>query len=83
MLGPYRVLDLTDERGEIAGMVLGDLGADGIRVETPDGSPARRHGPMLASGEESLRSLLWGLKTPSASCSPPPVGVMEAAENRP
>ena len=33
MLSPYRVLDLTDERGEIAGMVLGDLGADVIKVE--------------------------------------------------
>lgn len=38
-------------------MVLGDLGADVVRVEPPEGSPARRRGPMLAVGEESLRSL--------------------------
>ncbi len=57
MLSPYRVLDLTDDRGEIAGMILGDLGADVIRVEPPEGSPARRRGPMLKDGPESERSL--------------------------
>ena len=41
LLAPYRVLDLTDVRGQIAGMVLGDLGADVIRVEPRGGSPAR------------------------------------------
>jgi crotonobetainyl-CoA:carnitine CoA-transferase CaiB-like acyl-CoA transferase len=57
MLDPYRVLDLTDERGELAGMVLGDLGADVIRVEPPGGSDARRRGPRLAGGPEPERSL--------------------------
>ena len=28
MLSPYRVLDLTDERGLLCGKILGDLGAD-------------------------------------------------------
>ncbi|MGE4607698.1 MAG: CoA transferase, partial [Myxococcota bacterium] len=57
MLTPYRVLDLTDHRGELAGMILGDLGADVIRVEPPEGSEARRRGPMLASGPQTERSL--------------------------
>ncbi len=57
MLSPYRVLDLTDDRGELAGMVLADLGADVIRIEPPGGSPARRKGPLLADGPESERSL--------------------------
>jgi crotonobetainyl-CoA:carnitine CoA-transferase CaiB-like acyl-CoA transferase len=57
MLGPYRVLDLTDERGEIAGMVLGDLGADVIRIEPPGGSAARFRGPMLKDAPEAERSL--------------------------
>ncbi len=57
MLTPYRVLDLTDHRGEIAGMILGDLGADVIRIEPPEGSEARRRGPMLDSGPNSERSL--------------------------
>ena len=57
MLSPYRVLDLTDHRGEIAGMVLADLGADVIKVEPPAGSPGRRQGPMLTSGPVAERSL--------------------------
>ena len=57
MLGPYRVLDLTDHRGELCGMILGDLGADVIRVEPPHGSDARRQGPMLDAGPETERSL--------------------------
>jgi crotonobetainyl-CoA:carnitine CoA-transferase CaiB-like acyl-CoA transferase len=28
MLSPYRVLDLTTERGLFCGQILGDLGAD-------------------------------------------------------
>ena len=28
MLSPYTVIDLTDDRGELAGMLLGDMGAD-------------------------------------------------------
>jgi len=57
MLGPYRVLDLTDERGEIAGMMLGDLGAEVIRVEAPGGSPARHRGPKLPNAPEGEASL--------------------------
>lgn len=57
MLSPYRVLDLTDHRGELAGMILGDLGADVVRVEPPAGSEARRRGPMLEAGPEAERSL--------------------------
>ena len=48
MLSPYRVLDLTDHRGELAAMILGDLGADVIRVEPPLGSTARQQGPFYS-----------------------------------
>ena len=57
MLTPYRVLDLTDHRGEIAGMILADLGADVIKVEPPGGTSARRCEPRLPSGPEAERSL--------------------------
>ena len=57
LLAPYRVLDLTDVRGQIAGMMLGDLGADVVRVEPADGSAARQVGPLLEEGPESERSL--------------------------
>ncbi len=57
MLGPYRVLDLTDEKGLICGKTLADLGADVIQIEPPGGSSARDLGPFyrdMPSGEESL-----------------------------
>ena len=57
MLSPYTVLDLTDEKGEMASMVLGDLGADVIKVEPPGGSPSRLLGPFLEDGPEAERSL--------------------------
>ena len=46
LLSPYRVLDLTDERGLLCGKILGDLGADVVQVEPPGGSPARQVGPF-------------------------------------
>lgn len=57
MLTPYRVLDLTDERGSLCGMILGELGADVIRVEPPEGSDARRRGPLLDAAPDDERSL--------------------------
>ncbi len=57
MLSPYTVLDLTDEKGEMASMVLGDLGADVIKVEPPVGSPSRSLGPFLEDAPEAERSL--------------------------
>jgi len=57
MLSPYRVLDLTDQRGEIAGMILGDLGADIIKVEPAGGSTARNAGPFLDDSDPLDRSL--------------------------
>lgn len=59
MLTPYRVLDLTDERGFLAGKILGDLGADVVKVEPPGGDPARRAGPFLAGAPGVERSLPW------------------------
>lgn len=57
MLSPYRVLDLTDHRGELAAMMLGDLGADVIRVELREGSDSRRQGPFHEAAPDSERSL--------------------------
>ena len=39
MLGPYRVLDCTDERGWFAGYLLAQLGADVVLVEPEGGWP--------------------------------------------
>lgn len=59
LLAPYRVLDLTDHRGQLTGMMLGDLGADVIRVEPRGGSDARRVGPFLDDGPDGERSLAF------------------------
>ncbi len=59
MLGAYRVLDLTDDRGHLAAFVLAGLGADVILVEPPEGSSARRCGPYAGSVEDPERSLTF------------------------
>lgn len=59
MLSPYRVLDLTTERGLLCGQILGDLGADVIKVEPPGGSPAREIGPFYEDEPHPDRSLYW------------------------
>ena len=57
MLDTYIVLDLTDERGEIGPMLLGDLGADVIRVEPHGGSSSREKGPFFTSESGNQQSL--------------------------
>jgi crotonobetainyl-CoA:carnitine CoA-transferase CaiB-like acyl-CoA transferase len=59
VLSPYRVLDLTDERGLACGSLLADLGADVVQVEPPGGSRARRLGPFLKGEDGVERSLYW------------------------
>jgi crotonobetainyl-CoA:carnitine CoA-transferase CaiB-like acyl-CoA transferase len=58
-LSPYRVLDLTDHRGLLAGCMLGKLGADVIQVEPPAGSTARRVGPFAPDAPAGQNSLYW------------------------
>ena len=59
MLSPYRALDLTDERGFLAGKLLGDLGADVIKIEKPGGDPSRRIGPFYHDIPDPEKSLYW------------------------
>ncbi len=54
MLSPYRVIDLTDERGALAGFILAGLGAEVIAVEPPGGSRTRRLAPFVGDTDESL-----------------------------
>ena len=58
MLEPYRVLDLTNERGLSCGLILADLGADVIAVEPPGGSSARRLGPFAGDQRDVEQSPL-------------------------
>ena len=59
LLTPYRVLDLTDQRGMLTGQILADLGADVICVEPPSGSSARSVGPFAGDDPGPDRSLFW------------------------
>ena len=59
MLSPYRVLDLTNERGLLCGQILADLGADVIAVEPPGGNSARQLGPFADDKPGPERSLYW------------------------
>ena len=59
MLSPYRVLDLTNERGILCGQMLADLGADVIAIEPPGGNSARKLGPFADDKRDPERSLYW------------------------
>jgi crotonobetainyl-CoA:carnitine CoA-transferase CaiB-like acyl-CoA transferase len=53
-LAGTRVVDASDEPGELCGRLLADLGADVVRVEPPGGAPSRRLPPFAPDGT-SLR----------------------------
>ncbi|MPY93975.1 MAG: hypothetical protein GEV08_13205 [Acidimicrobiia bacterium] len=57
LLEGYRVLDLTDHRGEVAAWLLGRLGADVVKVEPPGGTSARRAEPVVAEAPPGFESL--------------------------
>lgn len=58
-LAPYRVLDLSDERGLLAGHMFAQLGADVIQVEPLTGSSARTAGPFADDATASDNSFFW------------------------
>ena len=58
-LSPYRVIDLTCSRGAICGRIMGDLGADVVKVEPPAGDPARGRGPFFPNTPPSEASMEW------------------------
>ena len=58
-LAPFRVLDLTNELGQLSGRLLGDLGADVIKVEPPGGDPSRWLTPFYNDESDPERSLHW------------------------
>jgi crotonobetainyl-CoA:carnitine CoA-transferase CaiB-like acyl-CoA transferase len=45
-LSGVRVVDQAEEKGELCGRILADLGAEVIRVEPPAGSPSRKLPPI-------------------------------------
>jgi crotonobetainyl-CoA:carnitine CoA-transferase CaiB-like acyl-CoA transferase len=59
LLSSYRVLDLTEDLGPLCAKILGDLGAEVIKVERPGGDPSRRRGPFTADQPHPEHSLSW------------------------
>lgn len=58
-LKPYRVLDLCDHRGLLAGHMLAQMGADVVQVEPVGGNPARRLAPFASDWPDGEQSLFW------------------------
>ncbi len=59
-LAGYRVLDLADEKGQLCARLLGELGADVIKIEPPrDGDPTRQNGPFFKGEQAENNSIYW------------------------
>ena len=56
-LGHLRVLDITEDLGQMCARFLGDLGADVVKVESLDGDPVRRLPPFAGENPDPERSL--------------------------
>ena len=59
MLSCYRVLDLSNNKGFFCGKLLGDLGADVIKIEKPGGDSSRNTGPFYHDIPDAEKSLYW------------------------
>ena len=67
-LAGVRVLELANETGQFCGKLLGDLGADVVKIEPPGGEPCRRIGPFVDDVPHPERSLsFWYYNTSKRS----------------
>ena len=57
MLDGYRILDLTDDRGHLAGLLLAQLGAEVVLCEPPGGHRTRHRGPYVDDVVDPERSI--------------------------
>jgi crotonobetainyl-CoA:carnitine CoA-transferase CaiB-like acyl-CoA transferase len=57
-LYPYRILDLSEGGCMLGGRLLGDMGADVIKIEPPGGSPSRV-APYYQNIVDPQKSLFW------------------------
>src|SRR4029077_5371302 len=63
-LAGLRILELADETGQFCGKLLGDLGADVVKIEPPAGERCRHVGPFLDDIPHPERSLsFWYYNT--------------------
>ena len=67
-LGDLRVLELADEKGQWCGKLMGDMGADVIKIEPPGGVAERNVGPFYQDVPHPERSLyFWHYNTSKRS----------------
>ena len=59
VLGGVRVLEVCGEIGAWCGKMLGDMGADVIKVDSPMGNPTRRYEPFYQNEPGPNRSLFF------------------------
>ncbi len=59
LLDGYRVLDMSEGWHMFCGKLLGDMGADVIKIEKPGGSPSRAIGPFYKYDMDPEKSLFW------------------------
>ena len=63
-LDGLQVIELCDELGVYTGKMLADMGAEVIKIETPEGDPTRRYPPFVDDVEDPERSLyFWHYNT--------------------
>ena len=67
LLSGVRVLDLSAYlAGPVAPQILGELGADVVKVEPPSGDAHRGMEPLFAAGQRGKRAIAVDLKSPEA-----------------
>jgi crotonobetainyl-CoA:carnitine CoA-transferase CaiB-like acyl-CoA transferase len=59
LLGGYRVLDLSDQKGVLCDRLFADMGADVIKIEPSGGDPMWRIGPFYKDMPDPGKSLYW------------------------
>ena len=69
-LADLTLLDLCDEKGQLMGKLLSEMGARVIKVEPPGGDPARKVGPFRDDESDVNQSLyFWTYNTSKESIS--------------
>jgi len=61
VLDGYRILDLTDDRGHLAGLLLAQLGAEVVLCEPPGGHRTRHRGPYVDDVVDPERAIEFGV----------------------
>ncbi len=59
LMAGYRMLDLSDEKGMLCGKIFADMGVEVIKVERPEGDPARTLPPFYKDDPHPEKSLFW------------------------